>query len=576
MKFSVINIVLLPCAVQCFVIVPSLPPPLAANIVTRRATREETTVVETEQRGLTTSDNGGDNCNANSSSTNSKNSRDRKYWEIGATFNNPNPLPLTPELQEALETNTHPKESQEDLGLGKFVTDDWRRNYYTYQSPPDNNLIDPITGAAEYYIDESDIDGEVPDDLVGVLYRNGPGKFGVDGERVQHVLDADGLILKVTFPPPPIGEKRRFHFRSRFVQTKAMMEEEAAGSFLYRGTFGTGPWGTADPPKKGLNENPGQQPLVSKIVGNALKTDIKNTANTQVISFGGKLLALFEAGLPHEIDPKTLETIGEYDFGILPKGKLPVKLGSDNIPDELLPSFLGGSAHTAHPNMCSKSGNLVGWHWSQLVSDKSLEVTFTEWDDDFSPVAYSTFKIEGCELAPHDMALTESCILLKVNSLKMNQLNFLSGVKGPAGSLEMDGRANVSVHVFPRPTAEDQFEPYVVEVPPCFSIHFSHAYEDPETGNIVSFFSGWPPSDATDFLGSWGGFAPDFAIVSPTYYYRLEIDPREKVCKSLDIAPGSKNVCVEHPQVHPNFTMTKAKYAYVVASNLVGDSTPPW
>ena len=59
------------------------------------------------------------------------------------------------------------------------------------------------------------------------------------------------------------------------------------------------------------------------MIANAFKTDIKNTANTHVISFGGKLLALFEAGLPYRIDPATLDTIGEDDMsGTLIKDKV--------------------------------------------------------------------------------------------------------------------------------------------------------------------------------------------------------------------------------------------------------------
>ena len=358
-----------------------------------------------------------------------------------------------------------------------------------------------------------------------------------------------------------------------------MMEEEEAKRFLYRGTFGTSPWGLVQPPKKGLNEDPFEQPMACKILGNAFKTNIKNSANTQVISFGGKVLALFEAGLPHELDPVTLETIGEYDMGgTLPYDKLPVKMGGigNDIPEEFMLSFIGGAAHTAHPNMCPKTGNLVGWHWSQLVSSQSLEATFTEWSkDNFSQIASSTFKLPNCELAPHDMAMTDNCIMLKVNSLQMNKFAFLSGMVGPAGALAMDGTANVFVHVFPRPTAKAQFEPYVVEVPACFSLHFSHAYEDPKSGNIISFFSGWAPSDSKDFLGAWGGFAPNYEVISSTVYWKMEIDPKTKKCVHLGVAPGSVNACVEHPLVHPNFTTGKAKYAYVVVSNLVGDSTPP-
>lgn len=528
---------------------------------------------------------------------NENNSNDLKYWNIGPTFYNPNPTSPSSKLKSALSTNTHPIEDENELGKGVFLNIDWRKAWYTYPTTTstkdetstsaagcdDDITIDDNTGYTEYTIDN--IDGVVPNDLVGVLYRNGPGKFGVDGERVKHVLDADGLVLQITFPNNKNVEKdkeREFIFRSRFVQTKGLIEETNAKRFIYRGTFGTGPWSTllSTPPKNGINADSwlDQQSIPCKVLSNAFNTNIKNTANTQIISFGGKLLALFEAGLPYELNPKTLETIGEFDMGgVLTKDKLPVKLGmEDAIPEQFMPSIIGGAAHTAHPNVCPDSGNLVGWHWSQIVVDKSLEVTFTEWSkEDFSPIAKSTFKVTNCELAPHDMALTKNYILLKVNALTMNQLPFLMGLKGPAASLEMDGQANVFVHVFPRPTAKEQFEPFVVEVPPCFSIHFSHAYEDEESGNIVSFFSGWPPSDSKDFLGAWGGFAPNFAVIPPTYYWKMVIDPRERKCVHLDVAPGSVNACAEHPLVHPNFTTTKAKYAYAVVSNLVGDASAP-
>ncbi len=489
---------------------------------------------------------------------------------------NPIQPPLTPKLVDAIENDMHPTEDQSELGRGLFITKDWREAWYTYESPPDDpDLINPTNGFAEYTIDENMIDGKIPDDLVGCLYRNGPGKFGVGGDRVQHVLDADGLIIKVHFPPKDKNGERQFKFMSRFVETDAMKEEERANKFLYRSTFGTGPRGFTEPPRDGLNNDPWETPLFSRVIGNAFKTDIKNSANTQVISFGGKLLALFEAGLPHQLDPRTLETIGVDTFEGLMKSGSPVKLGK-NVPEDKMPDFLGGSAHTAHPNVCSDTGNLVGWHWSQLVNDGSLEVTITEWSEvDFSQVASSTFELKNCELAPHDMALTKNAVMLKVNSLKMNTLNFMSGIKGPAASLEMDGRSNVFVHVFPRPTAKNQFEPYFVEVPPCFSIHFSHGYEDEETGNLVAMFSGWPPSDEKEFLGAWGGFAPFFPQIPTTRIWKLEIDPVKKECVYLGTAPGAMNACAEHCLVHPNFNTKKAKYVYAVSSNLVGDSSPP-
>ena len=81
---------------------------------------------------------------------------------------------------------------------------------------------------------------------------------------------------------------------------------------------------------------------------------------------------------------------------------------------------------------------------------------------------------------------------------------------GPAASLKMDGRANTKVWVFPCPTSQynGSEKPYSVDVPPVFSVHFTHAYEDWEKESIVCMCSGWPPNDSKDFLGAWGGFAP--------------------------------------------------------------------
>jgi len=503
-----------------------------------------------------------------------------KYWEIAPTNFHLGHRPLTFDLKRAVFEKTHPVETQDELGMGVSILSDWRENWYTYRSPPeDPSLIDPHSGYAEY---DCEVEGTIPNDLVGTLYRNGPGKFGVDGQRVQHVLDADALVYKMEFPKLDKGQPRTVSFLSRFVETEHFKQEQEQQKFLYRGTFGTGPSsGFIDNlldvrPKNNedrLDEDPVEPSTMSKVLGGAFNTNIKNPANTQIVSFGGKLLALFEAGLPHGLDPQTLKTLGEDNLGGVLKAALPVTI--PDIPEPFVPEFLGGHAHTAHPQQCPR-GNLVGWHWSQLPATKSLEVTFTEWSNEgFEPVASKTVEIPGCELAPHDMAMTDNCIVLQINALSMDPLPFLANLKGPAACLSMDGRAPVNAWIFPRPTSKNQFEPFSVDVPACFSIHFSHGYEDEITGNIVTFFSGWPPSDSKDFLGAWGGFAPDFIQIPPTFLWRLEIDPKERKTISLDIAPGSQNVCTEHMLVHPNFITKRAQNVYGTASNLIGDSSPP-
>lgn len=72
------------------------------------------------------------------------------------------------------------------------------------------------------------------------------------------------------------------------------MPEEAAGRILFR-NFG--------------------MPIPGGILRNLLRLKFKNTANTSVVMPGGSLLALWEGGLPHRLDPETLETLGAHDYG---------------------------------------------------------------------------------------------------------------------------------------------------------------------------------------------------------------------------------------------------------------------
>ena len=121
----------------------------------------------------------------------------------------------------------------------------------------------------EYNYQITDIEGEIPDGLTGTLFRNGPGLLDINDESVRHPFDGDGMICRISF------QNGKAHFMNRFVRTEAYLAEQAAGKFLYRGVFGTqkaGGW-----------------------MSNMFDVNLKNIANTQVVYWGGKLLALWEA-----------------------------------------------------------------------------------------------------------------------------------------------------------------------------------------------------------------------------------------------------------------------------------------
>ena len=62
---------------------------------------------------------------------------------------------------------------------------DWRKGYRS------------LTQEYDYWIDE--IEGEIPLELSGTLFRNGPGLLDVKGQPFHHPFDGDGMICAFSF-----------------------------------------------------------------------------------------------------------------------------------------------------------------------------------------------------------------------------------------------------------------------------------------------------------------------------------------------------------------------------------------
>jgi carotenoid cleavage dioxygenase-like enzyme len=124
-----------------------------------------------------------------------------------------------------------------------------------------------------------------PREIFGTYYRNVCGRYLVGDQPVLHPNDADGMIAAVTF------RDGRAIFRNRLVQTRGLRKEKRVGRVLFRSQYaGLKPGGPAP---------------------NAFDFNIKNTASTDVVSWGGQLLALWDGGLPHRIAADSLRTLGE-------------------------------------------------------------------------------------------------------------------------------------------------------------------------------------------------------------------------------------------------------------------------
>ena len=128
------------------------------------------------------------------------------------------------------------------------------------------------------------VHGEVPADLEGVFYRNGPEPLYPPREGEYHWFDGDGMVYAFHIAGGRVA------MRNRWVRTEKFELEKAAGKRLF-GLLGN-PM-TADPAVQGKRYN---------------------TGNTNVILHGGKLLALMEGSTAVALDPRGLETLGEHDY----------------------------------------------------------------------------------------------------------------------------------------------------------------------------------------------------------------------------------------------------------------------
>ena len=229
-----------------------------------------------------------------------------------------------------------------------------------------------------------------------------PARFGLGGERVAHPFDGDGAILSVSFPPPG-GPDRQVTVRYKFVKTRGFVEEERAKKLLFPGQFG----------------NP--RPIWDG--GGFLKQ--KNLANTNVVYTGAKrLFALWEGGLPHELDPISLDTLGEVQVGKL-------------------------KSVTAHPRYDASSDRLVAFSYTpNPISGTEIQVF--ELEDGGTaraceqattpPLSITLPKMFGLF---HDFVVTKNYVVFTAaptvfGDLARNGLSLLLGQKSPAECIEWD------------------------------------------------------------------------------------------------------------------------------------------
>ena len=371
----------------------------------------------------------------------------------------------------------------------------WKKGY---QSQPNEY---------DYWIDE--VEGEIPTALHGTLFRNGPGLLEVNGQRLHHPFDGDGMISKIAF------KDGRAHFCNRFVRTKGFEEESLAGKILYRGVFGT--------------QKPGGW------LANAFDLRQKNIANTNVIYWGDKLLALWEAAEPYRLDPHTLETLGiDYLDGLLEPG----------------------NAFAAHPRIEQKKwgdgdAKLVNF---SIKSGISSTITIYEFDAAGKLLKKHAHAVPGFAFI-HDFAITPNYCIFFQNPVTFNPLPFVLGLRGAAECIKFSPNRPTRAIVIPRNPAQAM---QILETHAGFVFHHANAFEQGDDIYLDSIcYESLPAVEPeSDYRQT------NFEALTPGQLWRFKISLKTKTVERQIL----ESRCCEFPWVNPTKVGQPYRYLYTGAA----------
>ncbi len=367
------------------------------------------------------------------------------------------------------------------------------------------------------------IEGRLPPELNGTLFRNGPGQFGQFGRRYSHPFEGDGAVSAVR-----LGGGRA-EGAAKITESAGLREERAAGKLLYGLSAG---W-----PRRFANGLRGRQ---------------KNTANTSVVAWQGRLFALMEAGRPTEIDPTDLSTIGETDLdGVIV------------------------SAFSAHPHRVAarQASYNFGLEYGRVTRLHLYELP------DCGAVRHlGAIELDGPPML-HDFIATETHLIFFVSPVRVDVPRMLLQLGGFQDLFRWRPEIGTEILCVPieRPREVVRFSTEAF-----YQWHFANAYA---SGNeLVVDYVRYPNFDSFYDIGQ-AGSAHALAPLEAGRAHRARIDLSRRSLKS---EPSSDRAC-EFPTVAPSSAGRRQRVTYLALDDLgaigkldveTGELTahalPPW
>jgi all-trans-8'-apo-beta-carotenal 15,15'-oxygenase len=281
------------------------------------------------------------------------------------------------------------------------------------------------------------IDGEIPRELNGSLYRNGPGLFERGALRKPHLLDGDGLVQRLSFAD---GKAR---YQNAFVRTAKFVEEEKADAFRY--------------PTWSMRRPGG---MLANLGGGATRSQ----AGVTVYPFNDTLYAFDEVSPAYSLDPTTLKTLGEARLGD-PAREFMIKAHTkfDPVTGEwLLFGISYGAAMKLHMIVHGSDGTLKAHH--VVPAPRQIYI--------------------------HDFFATRNYFAFVLHPMMFSPLRLLTGQAAYIDALKWKPQDGNLVMVLSR---NGDSEPLLLDAPAAFIWHALNAYEEDDA--IVADFVGYDAPD---------------------------------------------------------------------------------
>ncbi|MGF1577317.1 MAG: carotenoid oxygenase family protein [Cyanophyceae cyanobacterium] len=324
------------------------------------------------------------------------------------------------------------------------------------------------------------LSGALPPSLQGSLYRNGPGRLERGGQQVGHWFDGDGAVLRIHFGSQNSQQSQATGLY-RFVKTHGYQVESQQDRFLYGG-YGMTPPGP-------LWQRWGRM--------------VKNAANTSVLALNDRLLALWEAGSPHQLDLETLDTVGLADLG----GTLPE-----------------GQPYSAHPKRDPHTGEI--FNFGVQIGRRTLLKLYVS-DPQGHIQRQATIPLTGIPLI-HDCVLAGSYWVFCIPPVRLNLWPVAAGWQSYSDSLQWKPHLGTEILIVDRQSLE------VVarrETDPWFQWHFANGFVD-QQGDICIDVVKYGDFATNDYLAQVpSGITSTHA---PGYLNRLRLDAATAKVLSVD------------------------------------------